>query len=150
MYWIILTDASVYRIFTYEKDSQNLSLLEEKFHPESKEKISDLVTDRPGHYQTPGTTRGAYSEHQDPKKIENAHFSKELASYLEQGRTQNKYEGLILIAPPKANGLLLSYLSKEVKKLIISNLKKDYVYFTQHELIDFITKNWRELIPSKL
>lgn len=141
MYWVVLTNTNLYRIYQFEKGSEQLSLLKEISHPESKSKSSDLGADRPGHYGTSSNTRGAYSPHATPKEDEIDKFLRMLADELEAGRTNNHYEGLILISPPKVNGTLAKHLNKNVEQLIIKDIKKDHTHFAIHELKKFMVDN---------
>lgn len=148
MYWIVLANTNLCRIYLYERETHQLSLLREESHPESKSKSSDLASDRPGRYSTSGKAHGTYSSHTDPKDDEIDHFLKMLADEFEAGRVANQYEKLILIAPARVNGILSKHLNKNVARLIIDNVKKDYTHLAPHELTKFVHENWKELSSS--
>ncbi len=154
MYWIILANSNMYRIYLYKRKTNELSLLKEELHPKSKAKESQLITDRPGRYKTSHQTRGAYARgayawHTDPKQNEIDHFLKSLADELEIGRSINQYEKLVLIAPPHVSGTILKHLDKNVEPLLFNNIKKDYTHFEERDLSKFLHEEWLSLVAEK-
>lgn len=145
MYWIVLATTNQYRIYNYQKEGHQLTLFKEESHPESKAKISDLVTDKQGHYKA-GASHGAYSPHTSPQEDEIDRFLRTLAEECKAGKANNQYENIILIAPPKVDGILAKHFDKHVKNQVISNLKKDYIHFSTEELNQFLRDNWLELV----
>lgn len=149
MYWIVLTDTNLCRIYSCEGKAKPLSLFKEIKHPESKKKREELVTDRHGGYQAGNkATRGVYVEHIDPQEEEIEHFWQQLAKEFEVGRAANQYKKLILIAAPRVSGKLIKHVDKNVKNLLINNIQKDYMHFKEHEIGEFVHDNWRELIAE--
>ncbi|HEX4046002.1 MAG TPA: host attachment protein [Gammaproteobacteria bacterium] len=139
MIWVVTANTNECRIYSYEKNHAHLVLLKEIAHPELKLKTSDtLTTDKPGHYRANDSARGAYSPHTEPKEVEIAHFSKEIAEELDKGRNANAYEKLIIITPPHMNGLLFQHLNKHVQKMVVNNIQKDLQHLNDREIIDFL------------
>ncbi|MFU8797690.1 MAG: host attachment protein, partial [Gammaproteobacteria bacterium] len=71
-YWIIVANSSEADIYTTDSIRKPRDFLEwvtSLAHPDSKKKRQELVSDRPGHYKARMSTRGAYSEHPDPKAL---------------------------------------------------------------------------------
>lgn len=136
MKWILVTNGNRCCIYQFKKSSKELVFLKELSHPESRLQGIDLKTDRPGHYQTSGSARGAYSPHEEPKEHEVQVFLKSISEELNKDKSTNQYDQLILIAPPHVNGSLQKSLSKNVKQSITINLKKDYTHLTTKELLE--------------
>ena len=126
------------RAFVYTSQSKNLKLIDELTHPESREKGSDLVSDRAGHFKTDHTARSAYESHQSPKDHEKEHFAEILAHYLEKGLQEKVFERCVIIAPPHFWGLLERHLSKHVSEAVHEVIQKDYTSFTQRELQEIL------------
>lgn len=126
------------RIFSFSKKNQELVLLKEISHPENKGRNEDLVSDRPGHYDTSSHAGGSYAQHTDPKDVKIDQFALEIDKWLAQGRTHQQYEQLVIIAPPKMIGHLSQHLNKNVEKLITQYIQKDLVFFKEHELLHFL------------
>ena len=143
--WLVIansTQAFVYDITKNNEPGQpHFHLLTELSHPESRLKTSELTSDRPGHYQGSGSSRGAYSAHSDPHHNEIQAFAKEIAHYLDSAREKNSYKQLILCAGPHFHGLLNQALSSKTASLIKKHIEKDYVPLSEkklHEVIEGI------------
>jgi protein required for attachment to host cells len=140
MFWIVNCNTSICRIYAYNKPD-HMTLLKEINHPENKLKNSDLVSDRPGHYQSGTVARGAYSPDTDPKQVKIIDFLKEVAKELDHGRNDQAYNNLIIIAAPQTSGLLTQQLNKHVNNLISNHIHKDMIHLTEQELLHFIKEN---------
>ena len=132
--WVLVADASEARLFETEKIGTSMHCIKEFSHPESREKGSDLASDRPGHYQSKGTGHGAFAEHTDPKDYEADRFAGELANELEKGRTANEYKRLVLVAAPHFHGLLNTHMNEHTRALVVNDIQKDFTTCETHEL----------------
>ncbi len=139
MTWVVIANSNACRIYHYSKIPSKIVLIKEINHPENRLKTGDFLTsDRAGHYQTDGGARGSYMPHTDPKTVEIANFSREIASELNQGRNTQAYKELILITPPHMNGILSANLDKNVKSLVKKEIQKDVMHLAPQELLDFL------------
>jgi len=141
MIWFVAANTSSCRIFEYDKKPKKLTLITDLYHGESKLKDSDLVSDRPGHYKSDGSSRGAFSPHEEPREVEIEHFSREIAKVLDTGRKANQYETLIIAIPPHMNGLLHQHLDIQVKNCIANNIIKDYTHLKETEILDALKRD---------
>ena len=142
MIWVISANTNTCRIYDYQK-LKSLNCIKEIQHPESKLKISQLVSDRNGHYQGGESTRGAYAPHTDIKDVEKDKLAREIAQTVDAGRNTHAFDELVVIAEPHMNGLLFQHFNKHVKELVINNFKKDLHALTQDQLLDFLKTNTR-------
>ena len=138
MTWVLLLNSNECRLFSFSKKHPQLDLLKEIHHPENKGKNEEIVSDRPGHYDADGTSGGSYAPHTNPKEVKVDQFIQEVCHLLDEGRTHQQFEQLIVIAPPKVHGHLSQHLNKNVEKLITQHIQKDLVFMKQHELLDFL------------
>ncbi|MEO8402788.1 MAG: host attachment protein [Gammaproteobacteria bacterium] len=142
MIYVVNTNTNNCKIYHYEKNPARLTLLKEINHPEIKLKKSDYLTsDKPGRYKNDAAGGGAYQQRTDPKEVEIDNFSRDIARELDQGRTKNNFEKLILIAPSHMTGLLFQHLNKHVKELVINNIQKDLQHLKDHELLEYLQVN---------
>lgn len=141
MIWVVTANTNTCRIYDYDKKSKQLNLLREIQHPENRQKTSELLTDRPGHYQTRGTARGAYSSRTGAKEVEINNFAREIAEELNSARNEHEFEQLIIISPPHMNGILFQHINKHIKDVVIHNIKKDLHHLTDSDLLDFLQTN---------
>ena len=108
--------------------------LREFAHSASRDKGVDLDSDRPGHYQSHGNGHGAYNPATTPKQNEAQHFAIELAKELEQGRSKNEFQRLILVSPPAFMGMLNNHIGNHLRHLVTDSFEKDYTRSTEKEL----------------
>ncbi len=140
MQWIVLTNSNQCRIFSFCKADKKLNLIKEINHPENREKDFDLVSDSAGRYKSDAGGHGAYSQQTDPKEIKIDQFMLELCNALDEARTHDQFNQLVIIAPPKTHGLLTQRMNKNVEKLISQVIQKDLVFLKEHELLDLLIK----------
>ncbi len=132
--WIVVANAARARLYENTGIGKGLKLLSELEHPQSRQKGSDLVADRPGFMQSAGNGHGARQPAITPKQNEAEHFAQEIAHTLEAGRGQNKYERLILVAGSPFMGTLKARLPDPVIGLMTDTLEKDYTNVNEREL----------------
>ncbi|MDP1634965.1 MAG: host attachment protein [Gallionellaceae bacterium] len=132
--WILVANASQAKLYVNTGPKKGLKMLKALAHPESREKGSDLVSDRPGHMQSAGNGQGAYQPKNDPKTNEARHFAQELAKELNHGRSSGEVERLILVAPPAFMGLLNEKIDGPTAQLVSDRFEKDYTKAADKEL----------------
>lgn len=136
--WVLIANSNKARLFSTERVGEEMVRVREFEHPESREKGSDIVSDRPGHYQSKGTGHGAFVDPTDPKQHEADVFAGELAGILDKGRTNNEYKRLVVAANPHFMGLLNKHMDTHTRDMIISDIKKDLTTFEDRELPDHL------------
>lgn len=135
--WLLVANGSEARLFETEFRPKTLTLLQDYKHPESREKGSELASDRPGHYLgDAGASHGAFNEPTDPKEYEMERFAGELVKNLEAGRLANSYQHLIIASSPKFHGLLNQQMNGHLTKLIDKHINKDYTSLNERELLE--------------
>lgn len=132
--WIVVANASLARLYANNGPKKGLQLLKELSHPESREKASELVSDRPGHNPGAGNGHGSLVPATDPKQHEAVRFAHELSKELEHGRASNLYERLIMVASSPFIGVLNQRLTSHVRNLVSDTIEKDYTRATPREL----------------
>jgi protein required for attachment to host cells len=145
---IISLNSSLAHIYSYEPKEHKLILLESLENPSALLKGIDLVSDRPGHYQTMHSAKGAYQAATSPHEVELDRFTKDLAALLKKGLDNHEYTQLIVCAPPHVGGVLLSNLDKQVTQSLLTNIKKNFVESDANVLIDYLKENWWDIIRS--
>jgi len=128
--WVMVANASHAKLFSNEGPNKGLQLIKELSHPESREKASELVSDRIGNF----AGSGSYAQPTPPKVHEAERFAAEIAQELEHGRLQNTYGRLILVTSAHFMGLLNYRLSQPVRDKISDSINKDYTSLQVKEL----------------
>lgn len=130
---VVVANSSEAKMFQTRDLGQPLDLIQQYFHPESRVKGIDLVSDRPGRYKARmGLGRGAYAETY-PKEVEADRFARELAGCLNEIGDQH-FDDLVVIAPPHFNGLLNKHYSRNVRSKIKHVIEKDYTKTPERHL----------------
>jgi protein required for attachment to host cells len=132
--WILVSNASTGKLLRNAGPNKGIELVREFFHPQSREKNGDLVSDRPGRNPGAGNGHGSFVPATLPKEHEADVFAIELARELEAGRVGNQYSRLVIVAPPAFMGQLNQHLNHAVKGLVSDTLEKDYTRAPDKEL----------------
>jgi len=134
--WILVSDASRARLFSAAEKDKPWSLVQAFEHPESRAKSSELSSDGRGSMQQSAGrgNRPALEPHTSPKEVEADVFVRELAHFLDSGRTHNSYQNLALVAPPSFLGKLRNTLSAQVMKHVVATVDKDLTNLNDREL----------------
>ncbi len=122
--WIMVANASQAKLFANHGPNKGLHFVKELSHPESREKTSNLVSDRSGSHT--GTGHGAFVQATDPKHHEAERFAQEVTRELDDGRLNNAYDRLILVASSPFMGLVNSRLPELVRSKLSEIIDKDY------------------------
>ena len=141
--WIVVADSGKARIFSALKarlftnhDANELTLINEYAHADSRKMDSELVSDRQGHFGSSNFGSGNFSEETDPKRHQEDIFALEITRILSHAQNENKFHDLILIAPPAFMGMLNKHLTNETKKLISLRIEKDYTRHKEQQLVE--------------
>jgi protein required for attachment to host cells len=131
---ILVANASAAHLYANYGPKKGLQKLKEFEHNASRGKALDLVSDRPGHYNGHGNGHGSFLPATDPKQNEAQHLAQELAKELDQGRTANCYQLLILVASAPFMGVINGNLDSHVRILVSDSFEKDYTKATKKQL----------------
>lgn len=137
--WILVAHQAGARVFANHGPGAGLELCEEIEHPEGRERDGEIDTDRPGRSfrkNSGDPSRAAMSRSEGPHDRAVAGFARDLAERLQRGRTQNHFERLVLVAPPKFLGLLRASLDGPTQQLVVGSLDKDLAAADEAELIE--------------
>ena len=130
--WILVANSAEANLYSSENlRTHDAKLVCEFKHPDSRKKITDLVSDHLGHFKTDSGAHGAFTKG-DPKDNEAEHFALELAHELKAGHDQGKFKKLIVVAP----GHFYAHISKHMHNNItdITHIVKDYTKYNLSKL----------------
>lgn len=130
--WIMVANASQAKLFANHGPNKGLQFIKELAHPESREKTSNLVSDRSGSHL--GTGHGAFVQATDPKHHEAERFAQEVTRELDEGHISNAYDRLILVASAPFVGLVNSRLPESVRSKLSEIIDKDYTRLSTQDL----------------
>jgi len=132
--WVLVADRAVARLFELESN-QSLHLIKTFEHAESREKMSDEVTDGPGSFSGGGIS-GAESG--DPQ-VDHRHrtatdFAREIVTFLQSALQRHEFGKLLIFAAPLFLGALRDEMADEVSKSVEHEVDKDYTHISVDEL----------------
>jgi protein required for attachment to host cells len=107
----------------------------------------DLKSDRPGrvydHAPASGGRRGAVAHHstggeRNPRKVEAKRFARRVADALDEERRQERYDRLVIMAPPEFLGLLREEMPGAVHAMLTAEIGKDLVHEPPEALNEYL------------
>jgi protein required for attachment to host cells len=110
----------------------NLKTLE--VHEHSDPKTREQGTDAPGRTINSIDSRRSAMEQTDWHDQEEQRFLRELAGRLYTAVNSGEVKALILVAPPRALGVLRQAYSPHVRNALRAEIDKDYVKLPVHEI----------------
>ena len=131
--WILVANASLAKLYANLGPHKGLQLVKELIHPESRQKNSELVSDRAG-ARSGGGGGGSMQPQTLPKQHEAKVFAQEIAQELYHGRTVNAFKRAIIVAPPAFMGMLNTVIDGPTAQLISERFEKDYTKCSEPEL----------------
>ena len=132
--WVVVCDGRKWLILENAGDerSPNLKTREERQVEDPPTHLQG--TDKPGRtYQSTGAARSAIGQTDWHDEAERA-FLKDLAKRINDAVSKRETNALILVAPPRALGMIRPELSPAVLKILRLEIDKDYVALPVYEI----------------
>lgn len=142
--WILVANASKAHLYASPKaklfnGNAKLDQIYEYSHPQSRQKSTDLVSDRAGRRMTLRAGSATYKESSNAREQEADMFARQLVDKLASEYLAHHFEDLIIAAPPQFHGMLNKHLSNNHLNSAISvNIEKDYTKSGTRELLDHL------------
>lgn len=137
--WILVAHEAGARVFENLGPGKGIQLVEEIEHPQGRERDGDLDADRPGRSfrkNSGDPRRAAMSRSEGPHERVVASFARDLAERLKHGRVENRFQRLVLVAPPRFLGVLRSSIDAPTSDLVVGSLNKDLARAKEPELVE--------------
>ncbi|MCX5493870.1 host attachment family protein [Kaistia dalseonensis] len=132
--WVVVCDGAKALLFENDGDAEliNLKLVENLDQPDPANR--DIGTDRPGRvYQSHGSARSSVEEPDWHAEAE-AKFLALVADHLDKAVTAHQVKQVILVAPPRALGILRQRLSDGVRAVVKHEIAKDLAGLSTGEI----------------
>ncbi|MEA2903927.1 MAG: hypothetical protein QOI12_1314 [Alphaproteobacteria bacterium] len=132
--WVVVCDGKKALVLENAGDAKFLDLRTKEVHEHPDPKTHELGTDAPGRsFSSVGTSRSAM-EQTDWHDQEEQRFLKKLAGRLDAEVIAGNVKSLILVAPPRALGVLRQAYSQHVRHALRAEIEKDFVKMPVHEI----------------
>jgi protein required for attachment to host cells len=132
--WVVICDGKKALVLENAGDEKflNLKTREVFEHPDAR--TSDLGTGAPGRsFSSVGTGRSAV-EQTDLHTQEEEKFLRKLAGHLDAAVKAGQAKSLIMVAPPRALGVLRQAYSHSLRDALRAEIDKDLVKLPVHEI----------------
>jgi protein required for attachment to host cells len=127
--WILVAHRSGARLFQHDDGGKPPQELWSIDHPEGRLMNREIDTDRPGRYgEVSSTNRSGLTHEQTAKEHVAETFAIELADRLDEGRTANAYDELILVAESSFLGLVKRKLTPATLSKVTKTFDKDLAH----------------------
>ncbi len=139
--WILVAHEAGARVFENQGPGKGLDLVEELEHAEGRARDREIVSDRPGRSfrkNSGDPRRASIPASEGPHDRAVATFARALAQKLKQGRNKNRYQRLVLVAPPRFLGLLRSSLDGPTTQLVVGSIHKDLAAAKESQLMKYL------------
>lgn len=126
--WVVVADSSRARFFSLVSRIEPMQEMEDLTHAEGRMHDQEETSDRRGGIAgSQGQGGHSFEAPTDIKRHDAEVFARQIATKLEQGRTNQSYENLVLVAPPAFLGALRSALNPHLETLVANSLDKNLV-----------------------
>lgn len=140
MHWVVVADASRARVFSAGATLERFTLEHELDHPEGRMRTTELMSDNQGRSRGSGGPSSSQAPHTDPHESAAHRFARTVAELIHRGRLENKYERVIIAAPPRFLGSLRNELDTPTLRCVVGSLAHDWTKLPEHELPAIIRK----------
>jgi len=133
--WVLIADGGHAKVFAASAGSGKLTAVADMTFSIDLPATRDMLSDRPGRaFESQGRARHAKENRSDPHRELKRAFAKKLGGILKAKLAENRFERLILVAPPPALGDLRAMLPKSVLGTVTAELAQDLVKLPQRAL----------------
>jgi protein required for attachment to host cells len=132
--WVIVCDGKKALILENAGDEKFLNLKTREVQEHADPKTSDLGTDEPGRsFSSVGSGRSAV-EQTDWHRQEEDRFLQKLVGQLDHAVNAGEVKSLIIVAPPRALGVLRQAYSQNLRNVLRAEIDKDLVRMPVDEI----------------
>ena len=134
--WILIADSATAHVVATSGKASDLATVDDIRLQGNPSPGRDLAADRPGRaFDRAGDGRHAMEPSTDPREVEQERFARKIVAVLDEAVQRQRYDRLVLVAPPKFMGLLRDILPSSVASKVGAELTKDLTKLSIHELL---------------
>ncbi|MDH3661676.1 MAG: host attachment protein [Alphaproteobacteria bacterium] len=137
--WILIADASLAHVMASTGKEGDLAKVEDFKLDGTTLPGRDLAADRPGRsFDRAGEGRHGMEPRTNPREVEQERFAREIVGALDKADHRQRFDRLILVAPPTFMGLLRGILPPSLANKVSGELTKDLTKVAIHDLPDHL------------
>jgi len=132
--WVVVCDGAKALILENAGDGMHPNLKTREVHEQPDAKTHEQGTDAPGRSINSIDSRRSAMEQTDWHDQDEQRFLADLAKRLDTAVTRGETRSIIMVAPPRALGVLRQAYSKGLRDAVKAEIDKDYVRMPVHEI----------------
>jgi protein required for attachment to host cells len=132
--WVVVCDGKKALLFENVGDTKVLKLKTREVHEQPDAKTSEQGTDKPGRSINSIDSRRSAVEQTDWHDQEEERFLQRLASRLDAEVNAGNAKSVIMVAPPRALGVLRQAYSQNLRNVLRAEIDKDLVRMPVDEI----------------
>lgn len=132
--WVVVCDGAKALILENAGDAMAPNLKTKEVHEHADTKTSEQGTDAPGRSINSNGSRRSAMEQTDWHDQAEHRFLTDLSKRLDAAVTAGETKSLIIVAPPRALGVMRQHYSAGVRNAVRAEIDKDYVRMPVHEI----------------
>ena len=132
--WVVVCDGAKALILENAGDAVSLNLKTKEVHAQADEKTSEQGTDAPGRAINSVGARRSAMEQTDWHEQAEQRFLTDLSKRLDAAVMGGEAKSLVLVAPPRALGVIRQAATPNLRKAIRAEIDKDFVKMPVHEI----------------
>jgi protein required for attachment to host cells len=138
--WVIVCDGRKALVLENAGDEKFLNLKTKQVFEHPDQKTSEIGTDAPGRsFSSVGHGRSSV-EQTDWHTQEEERFLQKLAGYLDTEVKAGHVKSIVIVAPPRALGVLRPVYSHDLRRVLHTEIDKDLVSVPVHEIEKRLTR----------
>lgn len=143
MQWVVIADRSRARIFQTDGSIDQLQEVQDLLNPEGRTDDADLRRDAKGRYVGKGERQQGHTAepHVSREEHDEEMFSREVSDVLEHGCDAQRYDSLVVVAPPEFLGLLRKQLSTRVEQRVTRQLDTGLANWDASQIRDYLKQH---------
>jgi len=132
--WVVVCDGAKALILENAGDAVALNLKTREVHTQPDPKTHEQGTDAPGRSINSIDSRRSAMEQTDWHDQAEQRFLADLTRRLETAVKGGEAKSLVLVAPPRALGMIRQAATSNLRKALRAEIEKDYVKMPVHEI----------------
>jgi protein required for attachment to host cells len=132
--WVVVCDGAKALILENAGDEKFLNLKTRQVYEQADQKTREQGTDAPGRSINSIDSRRSAMEQTDWHAQDEERFLKEIAGLLDTEVKAGHVRGIVVVAPPRALGILRPAYTHDLKKALRTEIDKDFVKMPVHEI----------------
>ena len=125
--WVLIANGGEARMVQRNSENGRLEDIEGMAFENDHKPAREIMADKQGRaFDSVGGGRHAMEYSTDPAELAARQFARELAETLHKAHARNRYDHLVIAAPPAMMANLRQSLPKDVEASVILEITKDY------------------------